>query len=72
MELKPSMNALADYDVKVLIEPLWNWNRACAFLYAEQEVVLIEPLWNWNATLKTMKNDEDTVLIEPLWNWNKN
>ena len=43
---------------KVLIVPLWNWNRQGSLLLHHPSWVLIVPLWNWNpivaALLRTL------------------
>ena len=51
MELKPGWHfAPPARRGRLLIEPLWNWNRRplkpCDVVVA----LLIEPLWNWNNT----------------------
>jgi len=34
--------------IKVLIEPMWNWNSQVSVFRSSSLMVLIEPMWNWN------------------------
>ena len=36
---------------KLLIEPLWNWNRGESGWETWEVLLLIEPLWNWNVSI---------------------
>ena len=71
MELKlRSLKALFSWAIRVLIVPLWNWNRGYPYQVPCGQCVLIVPLWNWNHLLCSQHEERLCVLIVPLWNWN--
>ena len=50
--------------IRVLIEPLWNWNLENLCPYRKTPCVLIEPLWNWNDLKSTI-----ALKTSPGSNW---
>ena len=54
----------------VLIETLWNVNKADPYKYSLADSVLIETLWNVNKRVKRIRRIRKIVLIETLWNVN--
>ena len=48
MELKLDFLACWALNLRVWIEPLWNWNSATKYVINSHGIVWIEPLWNWN------------------------
>ena len=70
MELKQACAAPTRRKTRVLIEPLWNWNRPAFFVCWR----LVRSNWTF-MELKQARHWEKwvkngNVLIEPLWNWN--
>ena len=70
MELKRFKKLTINSRQRVLIEPLWNWNKP---LKADGDI----PASSINRTFMELKPIKRTymkygikVLIEPLWNWN--
>ena len=71
MELKCDKLYIKDSWVKVLIVPLWNWNRTnkadgiadTGFNRTFMELKLVSI---------ACSNTQTKVLIVPLWNWNMN
>ena len=71
MELKLLHWVRRTKNKRVLIVPLWNWNRTTVHRLLPTIHVLIVPLWNWNQGRRIYNILLSLVLIVPLWNWNQ-
>ena len=71
MELKRKFSSRNNsHGVRLLIEPLWNWNATPSAPRHPCAPLLIKPLWNWNPASSANTECWRELLIEPLWNWN--
>ena len=70
MELKSDRPANSRAAPRVLIVPLWNWNRYAELKSARDYFVLIVPLWNWNLpTIAMLRfcNGSNCTFMELKW-----
>ena len=71
MELKHVRIQHKEYLTILLIEPVWNWNKARQRRLVNNSWLLIEPVWNWNICRAYQRGTQRLLLIEPVWNWNE-
>ena len=70
VELKLPFQSVWCIRLRLLIEPMWNWNLNPDRNARFWDFLLIEPMWNWNLCLCGLIDCSYLLLIEPMWNWN--
>ena len=85
MELKYVIVIGKKLCIKVIIEPLWNWNCSLFLPLVDGFQVIIEPLWNWNVrpyclplsllrynrTFMELKSEMASVRNFRFWSYNR-